>query len=87
MGQEAIATGAGEVVLDPWTESAHCMWLRGGVEGGCGFRGLHVADVEQAGLLAGPVVRVSYTEVAVLDGHGVAAKGDELRAMLGVEVI
>lgn len=46
-----------------------------------------MADIEQAGLFTGPIVRVSDAQVAVLDGHGVPAEWDELCAMLGVKIV
>ena len=48
---------------------------------------IHVPNVEQAALLAGPLVAVSYTEVRILDGHGVAAKRNHSSAILYVDVI
>lgn len=44
-------------------------------------------NVEQAGLLARPVVRVDNAHVAVLDGHGISAKWHKLGAILAVKLV
>ena len=47
----------------------------------------HVADVEKAGFFPCPFVGLADAEVAVLDGHLVAAEGDHLATMLEVDVV
>jgi hypothetical protein len=46
-----------------------------------------MSDVEQARLLARPVVRVDDAQVAVLHRHRIAAKWHKLGAMLAVQLI
>ena len=47
----------------------------------------HVADVEDGGFLAGPLVALAYAEVAVLHGHAVAAEGHHFGAVGEVQVV
>lgn len=48
---------------------------------------LHVPNIEQARLLTCPVMRLDDAQVAVLDGHVVAAKRDKPGAVLAVQLI
>jgi hypothetical protein len=50
-------------------------------------RCIHMPDIKQTGLLTCPVVRVNNAEVAVLHGHGIAAKRHKLGAILAVKLI
>jgi hypothetical protein len=47
----------------------------------------HVADVEEGGLFAGPLVALADAEIAVLHGHAVTAKGHHFGAVSEVQVV
>jgi hypothetical protein len=47
----------------------------------------HVADVEDGGLLAGPLVALANAEVTVLHGHAVAAERHHLGAVGEVQIV
>jgi len=48
---------------------------------------LHMRNIKQTSLLPSPVMRVSYTEVAVLNRHLKATKRNHLGAMSEVELV
>ena len=47
----------------------------------------HMADVEQAGFLTGPVVALGVRLVRLLQGHVVASKGHNLCSGVDVELV
>lgn len=49
--------------------------------------GEHMADIKHGGVLAGPDMGGTDTEVRVLDRHGPTGKGDHLAAVLDMVVV